>query len=313
MPSSVVSAAFAAAFVLAPVAAGYAPALSQDFSITNQVAPASSNRRDVMKQLQAWWDVHAYYPRHASNNDEDGDVKLHLQILPDGRIWAIEVEEGSGSDSLDTAAESTFKGGFVRPFPAGAPQEDIDLFVHYVLAHRHDQSVAANYAPVASKSPFTIANDPVKSPILDTMLQKTCTGEVVKQGIRNHTWYGQHTWAQAVFFRKPDGAPWVKFYEGGYPILAPVTELGKTVQWTGRQEYQMHGVSWFTQYTLWSDGDNKLSGNLQTQLLGYAGAQQDGMNHGGTVEFTCATETVPAISWSALSSQTVVAPDGDPP
>src|ERR1700685_1742033 len=58
MRLSVASSALAAAFVLAPVAAGYAPALCQDFSITNQVAPAIAGHPDLMRQLQAWWDAH---------------------------------------------------------------------------------------------------------------------------------------------------------------------------------------------------------------------------------------------------------------
>ena len=97
MRLSVASSALAAAFVLTPLAAGYAPALCQDFSITNQVEPGNAGRRDVMRQLQAWWDAHAYYPRHASNSDEGGTVKVHLVILPDGRIWTVDVVESSGS------------------------------------------------------------------------------------------------------------------------------------------------------------------------------------------------------------------------
>ena len=251
MRLSIALAGLAVAFGLTPVATGYRPALSQDFSITNPEAPANGSRRDVMRQLQAWWDVHAYYPRHASNNDEGGTVKVHLEILPDGRIWAIKVLDSSGSNSLDTASASIFKGGFVRPFPAGAPGVELDISLHYVLAHRHDQPVPANYTPVSSKSAFTIANDPVKSPILETMLQRTCTGDVVKEGIRNHPWYGGHHWVQAVFFRKPDdGTPWVKFYDGGEPLLAPVNEVGKMVQWTGKAENPRRGIYFQYQYTV---------------------------------------------------------------
>jgi hypothetical protein len=96
MRLSVASSALAASFVLTPVAAGYAPALCQDFSITNQVEPANAGRRDLMRQLQAWWNAHAYYPRHASNNDEGGTVKVHLVILPDGRLWTVNMVESSG-------------------------------------------------------------------------------------------------------------------------------------------------------------------------------------------------------------------------
>ena len=307
----VASAALAAAFVLTPVAAGYAPALSQDFSITNQVEPADAARRDLMKQLQAWWDLHAFYPRHASQSDEAGTVKAHLTIYPDGRIWAVDVVESSGSNSLDTAAAAAFHAGFVRPFPEGAPGASIDLSLHYVLAHRHDQAVAAAERSGPSKRPFTITNDPVTSPILEAMLQRTCTGTVVKEGIRNHPEYGGRHRVQAVFFRKPDdGTPWVKFYDGGQPLLAPVNEVGKLVQWTGREEHPRRDVEFQYQYTVWAVGDNDLSGNIEAYF--FADAPR-GINTGGTVDLSCATETVPAIAWSALSVRTIQAPPGDPP
>src|ERR1700722_19242661 len=127
MRSSIASLALAAAFVLAPVAAGYTPALCQDFSITNPAESGNPARRDLMRQLQAWWELHAYYPRHASNNDEGGTVKLHLEILPDGRIFSVNLVESSGSHSLDAAATVAFRDGFVRPFPGEEPKADIDI------------------------------------------------------------------------------------------------------------------------------------------------------------------------------------------
>ncbi len=311
MRPSLPSAALAVAFALAPAAAGYAPALSQDFSITNPEAAANPGNRDVMRQLQAWWDLHAYYPRHASNNDEGGAVKLHLVIRPDGNIWMVDVVVGSGSASIDAAAASAFRGGFVRPFPAGAAGADTDVSLHYVLAHRHDERVAAASVPVVSKRPFTITNDPVTSPILETMLQRTCSGTVVKQGIRNHPAYGVRYAAEAIFFRKPDGTPWVKFYEGGFPVLAPVTEVGKVVQWTGREEHLSSGITSFTHYTVWPDSDSTLTGSIYTTYP-YARFSQ-AINNGGTVDFTCATDVVPAITWSALSVTPGVSPPGDPP
>ena len=188
----------------------------------------------------------------------------------------------------------------------------MDISLHYVLAHRHDQTVPAGYAPVDSKSPFTTMNDPVRSPILETMLQRICTGTVVKQEIRNHPMYGTPYAAEAIFFRKPDGTPWVKFYEGGHPILAPVTEVGKLVQWTGRAERASGGVDRFTQYTVWSDGNDNLNGKLETVYSGYTKANRD-INNGGTIEFTCVTELVPPTTWSAWSVTPGRSPDGDPP
>jgi TonB family protein len=314
MRLSVASSALAAAFVLTPVAAGYAPALCQDFSITNQVEPANAARRDLMRQLQAWWDVHAYYPRHASNSDEGGTLKLHLVIIPAGRIWTINMVESSGSRSLDAAGFAVFRDVFVRPFPEGEPNADIDISLHYVLAHRHDQPVAAGYTPVLSKSPFTITNDPVKSPILSTLLQRTCTGTVVKGGIRNQPWSGISSYqAKAIFFRKPDGTPWVKFDAWGLPVVSPVTEVGNMVQWTGHVEFTIyHNSEYYLQYTVWPEGDNHLTGVVGIRMIDNFGVPYN--QNRGTVDLTCATEVLPAITWNGFySTDTRVTPPGDPP
>ena len=146
--------------------------------------------------------THAYYPQHASNNEEAGTVKVHLLVHTDGVIWIANAAESSGSPSLDAAAANAFRGGFVRPFPAGVPEAALDVSVHYVLAYRRDQPATAGYTPASSGRPFTITNQPVHSPILETMLQKACTGSVVKQGIRNHPWYGSRYQVEAVFFRR---------------------------------------------------------------------------------------------------------------
>jgi hypothetical protein len=58
------------------------------------------------------------------------------------------------------------------------------------------------------------------------------------------------SWAQAIFFRKPDGTPWVKFYERGYPSLSPVTEVGKMVTWAGRMEWVGRAVHQWHHYTV---------------------------------------------------------------
>jgi TonB family protein len=317
MRLSVASSALGAALVLTFAAAGYAPALCQDFSITNQ-EPANPVHRDVMRQLQDWWDTHAYYPRHASNNDESGTVKVRLVIHPDGKIWTIDVVQSSGSRSLDTAGDSVFRGGSVRPFPEGEPNAEIDLSLHYVLAHRHDQPAAAGDTPVLSKRPFTITNDPVKSPILETMLQRVCTGTEVLGGVPNHPIYGTHSRLQAIFFRRPDGTPWVKFYEGGYQVLSPVTELGKMLTWTGTQlRWGLYGSYWL-QYTAWPDGDNHIRGAIGSRMTNRFGLAHNANLAGNSLDLTCSTEVLPTVTWNDWFAQSIVtAPSalspGDPP
>ena len=166
----------------------------------------------------------------------------------------------------------------MRPFPVGTPGTEIDITLHYVMAQQLGQQVAAGATP--AKRPFTITDEPVKSPILDTMLQRTCNGTIVREGIRNHASYGSDYAAQAIFFRRPDGTPWVKFYEGGFPILAPVTEVGRLVQWTGREEHVNRGISQFTQYTVWPDGDNNLGGYIDMIYPSHDPDSFEALNHG---------------------------------
>jgi TonB family protein len=310
MRLSVASAALAAAFVLTPVAAGTTPAWCQDFSITNPDQPAPPGRRDLTRQLQAWWDAHAYYPKHASNNDEAGTVRVHLTILPDGKVWPNMVGS-SGSPSLDAAGDAVFRGASVQPFPAGEPNADMDISLHYVLAHPHDQPAAAGYTPVVSRRPFTITNDPVKSPILETMLQRTCTGTMTLGGIQDAPVFGVHSWAQAIFFRKPDGTPWVKFWERGHQSLAPVTQVGKMLTWTGREENHKDEI-WFQQYTVWPDGDNHLSGAVGGRGVTRYGVPINRNLAGNYLDLTCATATLPSVTWNDLiteqNSSTVISP-----
>ena len=177
MRSYVASAALAAAFVLTRVATGYAPALAQntgDFSITNQVELADPNVRDLMRQLQALWEVHAYYPPNASAADQAGTVKLRFVVRPDGNIFAVNVVQSSGSCALDTAGATTFRDKYVRPFPAGAQDLTVEISLHYVLAHRPDQPVNVSDTPVSRRN-FTIANEPVKS----TTVEPICKGSAL--------------------------------------------------------------------------------------------------------------------------------------
>src|SRR3984957_16877384 len=313
MRLSIASSALAAALVLTPVATGYAPALCQDFSITNPAESGNAARRDLMRQLQAWWELHAYYPRHASNNDESGTVRLHLVVIPDGRIWMISVAESSGSRSLDSAGSAAFRDGFVRPFPAGEPQADIDISLRYILAHRHDEVVPVGYTPVLSRSHFSITNDPVKSPVLDKMAQRVCTGRVVKGGIRNRPWSGYPSRATAIFFRKPDGTPWVKFEAWGMNSISPVVEVGNTLQWTGHVDYHLtNSFPLGFQYTAWPDGDNHLGGAMGVRAFDNLGLPYN--QNKGTVDLNCATEVLPTVTWNAFySTDTRVMPPGDPP
>jgi TonB family protein len=316
MPPPVVSTALAVVLVLAPVAAGYAPARSQegDFSITNQEPVAATPfRRNLMKQLQQWWEVHAYYPKHASNNDEAGTVKIHLKITPDGAIFMVTLVESSGSRALDAAGLSAFRSGALQRFPEGEPTAELDLPVHYVLAHRHDEQQSVSYTPTPYRAAFTIGNEPVKSQILETMLQRTCTGTVTRNGGINQPWRGIRINTQATFFRKPDGTLWVDFHEQDINAsVSPVVELGQMLQWVGPQEYTPKGLAFWTTWTVWADGPRHLSGAEGSPVPNHLGAAPTyGM--GGPVDLTCSTVVLPVVAYSNMATQAMVTPPGDPP
>jgi TonB family protein len=310
MRSYVTSAFLAAGFVLTPVATGQAPALSQDFSITNQNdslrIEGAELSPDWIKKLQAFWDLHAWYPKEASDKDESGVVKVHLKIHSDGQIWWVKVEQGSGSTALDNAAFVVFFKQYLAKFPPGTRAREADVFspgaalteadvhisLHYVLTHRHDQPVNASTLPALSDSPFTVTNGPVKGAVVETLLQRNCSGEMVTNQLgdsRPDSILGAHNRVTAIFYRKPDGTPWVKWsFNGGTVNFFPVIELGVSAQW--RYPYfKAYYNNPPEHYAVWPAGDNHLSGRTVGGGMGP-----------GTIDLTCDSFMVPAISSNSL-------------
>jgi hypothetical protein len=68
-------------------------------------------------------------------------------------------------------------------------------------------------------------------------------------------------------------------------------------------------------YTVWAEGDNKLVGDLGTIASGsyFSGTSDFNINMGGTVDLTCATETLPMVAYNDWFAQTMITPPGDPP
>ena len=127
---------------------------------------------DWLKQLQAWWDLKAFYPKEASDKNVGGTVKVHLWINPDGVVWNVDVAQSSGSAVLDEASFEIFhraaSGAALSAGHRRQPRADITISMHYVLRQ-------PGAATASSKRNFTITNDPVQGTIVDTMQQKTCT------------------------------------------------------------------------------------------------------------------------------------------
>jgi len=122
---------------------------------------------------------------------------------------------------------------------------------------------------------------------------------------------GVYYGVKAIFFRKPDGTPWIKFDAAGFSNFAPVVEVGQLVAWTGPAQRLGGGQIRYVQYTAWPDGDNKLNGSIKVDNT-YVDSPES-PNTGGTFDLTCATEIVPAIKWSAWFVTPGQNPPGDPP
>jgi protein TonB len=90
---------------------------------------------DWIMQLHEWWNQHGYYPNQAAFRGEDGTVKIHVELDRYGKVLGVELTGRSGSQWLDLAALSVFRGAKLPPFPPSTPEgrADLDLTIQYVL------------------------------------------------------------------------------------------------------------------------------------------------------------------------------------
>jgi hypothetical protein len=129
--------------------------------------------------------------------------------------------------------------------------------------------VVAGHAAAPPKPPFTVTNDPAEGTVVDTMLQRTCTGRFVALW----SWSVPQWSVTAIFYRQPDGSKWVKlFYHGIGPAYLPVTELGKSAQFTTPEEH-LNKLTLHTQYSIWPIDDNHIGGQTSEPY--------------GSIELTC--------------------------
>jgi TonB family protein len=191
---------------------------------------------DWIRQLQAWWDRHAFYPGEAAQQNVSGTLKAHVVVQPDGEVSTIHVEQSSGSRYLDNAAYQAFTDAHLHPFPPGtpAPKADVYITLHYVLTHGDVAAAAA-----VSKRPFTVTDKPIAAAKASSLQQKTCTGRIVVDSATGglDSWYGRHGWARADFYRGPDGKPRVKFSTSWYSADAAVNESNGSAGWLGPEQH----------------------------------------------------------------------------
>jgi hypothetical protein len=85
----------------------------------------------------------------------------------------------------------------------------------------------------------------------------------------------------------------------GHQSLAPVTQIGKAVTWTGPQQGGGgKSEQYWLQYTFWSDGDNHLRGVIGSRKLTVAGIGYNANLAGYYIDLTCASEVLPSVTWA---------------
>lgn len=90
---------------------------------------------DWMEQLRRWWIEHRFYPQQAAENGEAGTVQIRVIVNRTGKVLQVELVSRSGSTFLDAAAQSTFRGRMLPPFPPQTPENEatLTLTINYFL------------------------------------------------------------------------------------------------------------------------------------------------------------------------------------
>lgn len=85
--------------------------------------------------LLQYWLRHRFYPQQAAANGEQGSVTVELTVNRSGSVESVRVLSPSGSQWLDMAAVSTFRGAHLPPFTEEMPQDRITFPVpiNYIL------------------------------------------------------------------------------------------------------------------------------------------------------------------------------------
>ena len=232
---------------------------------------------DWIRQLQAWWDRHAFFPGEAASKGLSGTVKVQLIVLPDGEVSTIHVIQGAGTKQIDNAAYVAFRGAHLHPFPPGtpAPQADVTITLHYVL------TTGPAAAAAAVKHPFTVTNKPVEGTVVATLPshERTCTGRLVLDSPGEiDSIRGSRGYIQAVFYRAPDGKPRVKVTTSFGVIDVAVSESDGSAAWQGPLERKTAYEMSMKHFYIWPAGPDHATGSLTNSF----NPQAD-----GTVDLTC--------------------------
>lgn len=98
-------------------------------------APPAETSSEWRNALSAWLQAHKAYPNAARSRSEEGTVVLRFMVGRDGEVLGVTVVRGSGSDTLDAAAQAIFRNAHVPAFTADMTQTQtmVTVPIHYRL------------------------------------------------------------------------------------------------------------------------------------------------------------------------------------
>jgi periplasmic protein TonB len=89
---------------------------------------------DWRNALSRWVAEHAYYPPQAIHELQEGDAKVHVIALPNGKVKEVELIGKSGSMWLDMALVALFRDQHIPPLPSGETDPvEFNFTMHYIL------------------------------------------------------------------------------------------------------------------------------------------------------------------------------------
>jgi periplasmic protein TonB len=85
--------------------------------------------------VSAWLAAHRTYPEMARTLGRQGTVVVQITVDPDGHVEDVTLVQGSGTESLDHAAEALVRGAHLPPFPADmkVAHQTVTIPIHYRL------------------------------------------------------------------------------------------------------------------------------------------------------------------------------------
>jgi protein TonB len=88
-----------------------------------------------LADVSAWLLAHRSYPEMARALGRQGTVVVRITVDPEGHVMSVNLVQGSGSDSLDNAAEQLVRNARLPPFPPDMklPQQSVTVPIRYRL------------------------------------------------------------------------------------------------------------------------------------------------------------------------------------